>query len=126
MNPVNRKQAPQQTVVSISRYGQWGKVEYAHKLDCGHTEIRKRATRAPKIACEQCVKANTAKQMLSTFVPAPRIDDDLTWQDEIASSIAKVELDVITEETIAGTEISYVLIVLDAAQAAYLSDSQNQ
>ena len=146
MNPVNRKQAPQQTVVSISRYGQWGKVEYAHKLDCGHTEIRKRATRAPKIACEQCVKANTAKQMLSTFVPAPRLDDDLTWQDEIASSIAKVEqdvgrlrarlasrfgigpesIDVITEETIAGTEISYVLIVLDAAQAAYLSDSQNQ
>ena len=84
--------------------------------------------------------------MLSTFVPAPRLDDDLTWQDEIASSIAKVEqdvgrlrarlasrfgigpesIDVITEETIAGTEISYVLIVLDAAQAAYLSDSQNQ
>lgn len=84
--------------------------------------------------------------MLSTFVQAPRIDDDLTWQDEIASSIAKAEqdvgrlrarlssrfgigpesIDVITEETSSGTQISYVLIVLDAAQAAYLSDSQNQ
>ena len=136
MSTVNRKQAPQQTVLSISRYGEWGKVEYAHKLECGHTEIRKRASRAPKIACEQCVKADTAKQMLSKFVPI-RIEESFDWDDDIASSIAKTEqdigrlragiaarfnigpesIDVITEETEEGAFVSYVVIVLDAEQA---------
>jgi hypothetical protein len=136
MSTVNRKQAPQQTVLSISRYGEWGKVEYAHKLECGHTEIRKRASRAPKIACEQCVKADTAKQMLSKFVPI-RIEESFDWDDDIASSIAKTEqdigrlragiaarfnigpesIDVITEETEDGAFVSYVVIVLDAEQA---------
>ena len=136
MSTVNRKQAPQQTVLSISRYGEGGKVEYAHKLECGHTEIRKRASRAPKIACEQCVKADTAKQMLSKFVPI-RIEESFDWDDDIASSIAKTEqdigrlragiaarfnigpesIDVITEETEEGAFVSYVVIVLDAEQA---------
>lgn len=139
---MSKKQAPQQTVVSISRYGEWGKVEYAHKLECGHTEIRKRATRAPKIACEQCVKANAAKQMLSKFVPV-KVEDDFSWEDEIASSIAKIEqdigrlragiasrfnigpesIDVVTEETEEGAHVSYVVIVLDAEQASYLGGS---
>jgi hypothetical protein len=142
MSKVNKKQAPQQTVVSISRYGEWGKVEYAHKLECGHTEIRKRASRAPQIACEQCVKANTAKQMLSKFVPV-KIEEDFSWEDDIASSIAKTEqdigrlragiaakfnigpesIDVVTEETEDGALVSYVVIVLDAEQALLLANS---
>jgi hypothetical protein len=139
---VSKKQAPQQTVVSISRYGEWGKVEYAHRLECGHTEIRKRATRAPKIACEQCVKANAAKQMLSKFVPV-KVEDDFSWEDEIASSIAKIEqdigrlragiaskfnigpesIDVITEETEEGARVSYVVIILDAEQALLIGNT---
>lgn len=139
---MSKKQAPQQTVVSISRYGEWGKVEYAHRLECGHTEIRKRATRAPKIACEQCVKANAAKQMLSKFVPV-KVEDDFSWEDEIASSIAKIEqdigrlragiaskfnigpesIDVITEETEEGARVSYVVIILDAEQALLIGNT---
>ena len=133
---INKKSAPQKNIVSIDKQGAWGDVSYYHKLECGHTEIRKRATRAPKIACEQCVKANTAKQMLSKFVPI-KIEEVFDWDDDIASSIAKTEqdigrlragiaakfnigpesIDVITEETEEGTFVSYVVIVLDAEQA---------
>ena len=139
---MSKKQAPQQTVVSISKYGEWGKVEYAHKLECGHTEVRKRASRAPKIACEQCVKANTARQMLSKLVPL-KVEDEFVWEDDVASSIAKLEqdigrlragiaskfnigpesIDVITEETEEGARVSYVVILLDAEQASYLGGS---
>ena len=139
---MSKKQAPQQTVVSISKYGEWGKVEYAHKLECGHTEVRKRASRAPKIACEQCVKANTARQMLSKFVPI-KVEDEFVWEDDVASSIAKLEqdigrlragiaskfnigpesIDVITEETEEGARVSYVVILLDAEQALLIGNT---
>jgi hypothetical protein len=139
---LSKKQAPQQTVVSISKYGEWGKVEYAHKLECGHTEVRKRASRAPKIACEQCVKANTARQMLSKFVPI-KVEDEFVWEDDVASSIAKLEqdigrlragiaskfnigpesIDVITEETEEGARVSYVVILLDAEQALLIGNT---
>jgi hypothetical protein len=139
---LSKKQAPQQTVVSISKYGEWGKVEYAHKLECGHTEVRKRASRAPKIACEQCVKANTARQMLSKFVPI-KVEDEFVWEDDVASSIAKLEqdigrlragiaskfnigpesIDVITEETEEGARVSYVVIILDAEQALLIGNT---
>lgn len=139
---MSKKQAPQQTVVSISKYGEWGKVEYAHKLECGHTEVRKRASRAPKIACEQCVKANTARQMLSKFVPI-KVEDEFVWEDDVASSIAKLEqdigrlragiaskfnigpesIDVITEETEEGARVSYVVIILDAEQALLIGNT---
>jgi hypothetical protein len=52
---VNKKSAPQKHVVSIDRVGEWGKRVYHHKLECGHVEIRNRASTAPKIACTWCV-----------------------------------------------------------------------
>lgn len=80
--------------------------------------------------------------MLSKFVPV-KVEDDFSWEDDIASSIAKTEqdigrlragiaakfnigpesIDVVTEETEDGALVSYVVIVLDAEQALLLANS---
>lgn len=64
---VNLKKAPQQEILSIDRTGEWGKVEYRHRLTCGHTELRKRPSTAPKIACSWCVVAEEKGQELATL-----------------------------------------------------------
>ena len=82
---VNKKQAPQQDILSIERTGSWGKVTYRHRLVCGHTEVRKRPSSAPKIACALCVVAKELgielKALSSAkrpeYVPLPDIHDIL-------------------------------------------------
>lgn len=54
---INKKTAPQRAVLDVERTGQWGAVEYRHRLECGHTEIRKRIMPTKKIACTACVLA---------------------------------------------------------------------
>jgi hypothetical protein len=64
---MNLKKAPQQEILSIDRTGEWGRVEYRHRLACGHTELRKRPSTAPKIACSWCVIAEEKGEELSTL-----------------------------------------------------------
>lgn len=52
---VNLKKAPRRQIVDISRIGSWGRVEYHHKLECGHIEIRKRPNTTGIMACAGCV-----------------------------------------------------------------------
>lgn len=75
---VNKKSAPQQEIVEIERVGNYGKVEYRHRLVCGHTEVRKRASSAPKVACTKCViGSDFAKELKSlTIVPSPNFDEE--------------------------------------------------
>jgi len=54
---INKKAAPQRAVIDVERTGQWGAVEYRHRLECGHTEVRKRIMPTKKIACTACVLA---------------------------------------------------------------------
>jgi hypothetical protein len=54
---LNKKKAPQRLVVDIERVGNWGKVEYRHRLECGHVEIRKRQMPTPRLSCVACVLA---------------------------------------------------------------------
>lgn len=54
---VNKKTAPQREVIDVERTGSWGAVEYRHRLECGHTEVRKRIMPTKKIACPSCVLA---------------------------------------------------------------------
>lgn len=70
---MNLKKAPQKEILSIDRTGSWGKVEYRHRLTCGHTEVRKRPSTAPKIACSWCVVAEEKQkelQVLATIEPS--------------------------------------------------------
>jgi len=96
---VNKKSAPQRAVLSIERVGGWGKVEYYHGLECGHTEIRKRASTAPQIACTWCVVASDKGRELHALriVQSPVIDEvwdfyDSSVTDEV--TVAKMRGDI--------------------------------
>jgi hypothetical protein len=138
MTDINKKAAPQRAVLEISRSGSWGKVEYAHRLECGHTEFRKRALSTDKIACTLCVKAQIARDTLTEIAKVTTVEyAEPVWIDEIASDIATSEtdigklraslasalslspeaIDVVAEHNEEGLQISYVVVFMDAEQA---------
>ena len=49
------RKAPRRRIEEIERVGNWGAVKYHHLLECGHTEIRARASRAPMLGCAWCL-----------------------------------------------------------------------
>lgn len=71
---INLKKAPQNEVLSIEKTGSWGNFQYRHRLACGHTEVRKRPSSAPKIACSWCVVAADKKQELEVLATSPAAD----------------------------------------------------
>jgi hypothetical protein len=131
----NRKSAPQRLVLEIVKTGEWSKVQYIHRLECGHSEVRKRAAGTQKISCINCVKAQKAEDILSNLarpvVVAPPIEE--TWIDGIGEDIAHTEqeigfiragianslgipaeaVDVVMENTDDGMQLSYVMVYLD-------------
>ena len=87
---VNKKSAPQKKIVSIDKQGEWGDVSYYHKLECGHIEVRKRASTAPKIACTWCVVGEEKGKELRalTLVQPPTLEEvwdfyDTTINEEV-------------------------------------------
>lgn len=87
--PVNLKAAPRQPIVEINRTGSWGRVEYHHLLECGHTEIRKRAAGSTTLSCSGCVLAAQHEAQQSREVVLPDAADDLL--DRIGSEMAASE-----------------------------------
>lgn len=91
---VSNRKAPKREVVGIFKQGSWGKYEYAHQLDCGHTEIRKRAASTPKIACRLCVRAASKGEELRALVAVPQrsvmvdVDDVISVEED---HVAEVE-----------------------------------
>jgi len=61
------RKAPRRDVVDITRVGGWGAVVYHHTLSCGHIEKRPRATRAPKLGCVWCLRADEVVQTMSSL-----------------------------------------------------------
>ena len=92
---INKKKAPQTAVVEIVKSGGWGNVTYIHKLECGHTEVRKRHAGSKYIACSGCVMAQqmemTTKQMASSL---PVYVEPTVIYDPIATEIASFEQDI--------------------------------
>jgi hypothetical protein len=80
---VNKKSAPQKNIVSIDKQGGWGDVSYYHKLECGHIEVRKRASTAPKIACTWCVLGEEKGKELRalTLVQPPTLEEVWDFYD---------------------------------------------
>lgn len=147
-NQHSRKSAPQRAVVEIIKTGEWSKVQYIHKLECGHKEIRKRAASTKKIACLDCVKAGVAESILSNLArPAivePPIEE--AWIDDIAEDIAQMEqeigliragianelsispetIDVVMEDEGNGMSLSYVMVYLDSDTARRIAFPRKQ
>jgi len=83
------RKAPRRKIEDISRVGGWGNVKYHHHLECGHVEVRPRASSAPKLACVMCLKVTALDAELKK-IPAPEeifpesIDfDETAGKDEV-------------------------------------------
>lgn len=141
---VNKKSAPQNEIIEIKRLGEWGKLEYHHRLACGHTEVRKRPSKAPKIACTWCVVATEKQRELRALtVVSPPVEYEQVWDfyDDVAVdeiTIANVRSGVASAigcpqesvEVVSSVDedgnlrINYVTVVLDYEQAKKLSASR--
>lgn len=141
---VNRKKAPRREVVSIEREGAWGRVEYLHLLDCGHTEKRKRASQSKFLSCAWCVIAEQTDSEMKSLLTANKglsnfqADDDLV--DEFGSSLAVTErmigqlraevsakyevpvdaVDVVISDEGGQPELSYAIIFIPATELSHL------
>jgi hypothetical protein len=82
---MGKRQAPKREVKEIRRVGVWGKTHYEHVLECGHTERLPRASRAIKIACSWCVKAEEKDEELRSLVPKPRLLMDVFADEDMSS-----------------------------------------
>lgn len=133
---VSNRKAPKRGVVEILKKGSWGKYEYWHRLDCGHTEIRKRAAPTDKIACRLCVKAEEKGRELSALATVPQrqiFDEDLIALEEdhlvdleagsLRGSLSSVleipqeAVDVIVSDVDGRLTVSSVVIFLSALDA---------
>lgn len=140
---INKKSAPQHEIIEIKRLGEWGKLEYHHRLSCGHTEVRKRPSKAPKIACTWCVVAEEKQRELKVLtVVSPPVEYEQVWDffdpisvDEIVianirSGVANFigceqeSVEVISSVDDEGNlRVNYVTVILDLEQAKRISDS---
>lgn len=80
------RKAPRRKIESIDRLGNHGSVKYHHLLECGHTEIRARASRAPKLGCAWCLRTEskaTEMAALTISYPEPLDYDERLSQNEI-------------------------------------------
>ena len=87
---MGKRQAPKREIKEIRRVGAWGKVHYEHVLECGHTERLPRASRAIKIACSWCVKAEQKDEELRSLVPKPRLLMDVFDEEDMSSGEVEV------------------------------------
>lgn len=143
MDKVNRKAAPRRSVVRIDREGAWGRVEYVHELDCGHTERRKRPAKTGLLACSWCVIAEQKAEQLRELAVVPtrkatEADEDLL--DEMGMSLAMSErqiaklratlaskfdvpleaVDVVVEDNEGVLGVSYAVVFIDASEIAMM------
>lgn len=134
---VSNRKAPKRAVLSIDKQGSWGKYEYAHRLECGHTEFRKRVAPTDKIACRLCVKAEAKGQELRALVAVPQrepvefedvfsIEEDGLVELEASSlrgSLAAVlevpaeAVDVVVSDVDGRLTVSSVVVFLSALDA---------
>jgi hypothetical protein len=90
---INKKKAPQKAVVEIVKAGGWGNVTYIHKLECGHTEIRKRHAGSKYIACSGCVMAKEMEATTKQLAQPVYVETAVIY-DPVAAELASFEQDI--------------------------------
>jgi hypothetical protein len=123
------RKAPRKTVTEIRRSGAWGKVKYEHVLECGHTEIRPRASTAPKIACAWCLRSKTKDLEIKALATPISVNDNheelfLKTETEIGRVRAQIahefkvpleQVDVVATDENGITKINFVKVFLSSA-----------
>lgn len=109
---MGKRQAPKREIKEIRRVGVWGKTQYEHILECGHTERLPRASRAIRIACSWCVKAEEKDEEMRSLVPQPRpITEDFDDNDDLSSDEIQVSRTRASLASILGVPLEAVEIV---------------
>lgn len=120
---LSSKRAPRRTVIDTVRVGDWGEVEYRHRMSCGHTIVRKRSSKAPVLACLDCLKAAMFAKGTVAVTPAVRDDDpferfeapinDLAVQSSLANLLGVMpeSVDLVLDEN---GNIRYGMIFLSS------------
>ncbi|MGA1697553.1 MAG: hypothetical protein ACO4AZ_01600 [Ilumatobacteraceae bacterium] len=140
---VNRRKAPLREILDIVRRGSWGQVTYDHRLACGHTEQRSRATTTTHIKCTLCFIAEEKRQDLRQLSAQPTrevimdvadlIDsdnEDFIREEEanfiraglaVNLDIPIESIDLVLEDGDNGLELSFAMVYLSAQDAHRLS-----
>lgn len=124
---LSAKRAPRREVLDILREGDWGEVNYRHRLSCGHTVMKKRASKAIVLACIGCLKA---KEFSRGMVPASRedVDDSVMFALEVTHSKMQTGLAALLGVSVESVDIvvnsngdiRYGLIFISAADIVRL------
>lgn len=129
------RKAPRRAVKEIRKVGTWGNIQYVHVLDCGHTESRPRASKAPELACVMCLRLKK-KELEVGALAKPRImSDDYdtvvntreTYAQRIRAGIAhnlKIPheaIDVVLTDNAGNLQISSVVLFLSANDASRIA-----
>jgi len=130
------RKAPRQDVVTISREGAWGKVEYRHLLSCGHTEVRVRAASTPKLACAWCLRAaekdGEMKALTAGAIPVHVDINEKNAEEEIDISRMKAAIasrfkipleaiDIVASDISGNLVVKHALVFLSSSDIARLS-----
>lgn len=132
------RRAPRRRVVNIERVGRWGKLEYLHTLDCGHTESRKRAARTEDIACAWCLRTETRDQdirsltggqatPLIAYEDGPSLADEETRMEKVKSTLAArlgIPVDavgLVVEDVAGALVVKNCVVYLSAADVTRLT-----
>ena len=129
------RRAPRRKILEVSREGAWGKVKYKHLLECGHTEIRDRASSTTSLACAWCLRVDVRSKeinALSRGVRGPYVDTSPSLAaSEINLSKTRAALsskfgvpldavDVVSNDVNGNLEISYAIIFLSSGDVVRL------
>ena len=129
------RRAPRRKIVEVSREGAWGKVKYKHLLECGHTEVRPKASSTPSLACAWCLRVDVKQKeinALSLSNRGPYVDmspsmasDEITLSKTRALLSSKFGLpldsvDIISSDVNGNLEINYAIIFLSSGDVARL------
>ena len=135
---VSNRKAPKRQVIAVDKHGSWGNYEYGHRLECGHTEFRKRVAPTDKIACRLCVQAASKGEELRALVVVPQrtvmidVDDVISMEDDhlvdfeagrlragLASawSIPQEAIDVVVSDVDGRLVVSSVVVFLSGSDA---------
>lgn len=124
------KRAPRRSVIETVRVGDWGEVEYRHRMSCGHTIVRKRLSKAPVLACIDCLKAAmfakgqvASPKQFDDSDPFERFEapiNDMAVQSSLANLLGVMpeSVDLVLDEN---GNIRYGMIFLSADEIARLT-----
>ena len=123
---LSAKRAPRRPVLDVVRVGDWGEVEYRHRMSCGHTIVRKRISKAPVLACVDCLRAAAFSNGL---LPDRKVSDEVdSFRADIVdpgvqsalASIVGVSAEAVDIVVDADGNIKYGMIFVSADEIARL------